>query len=116
MTIHIVDGVWSESANTIELERPDWQSRSNCRGKTDLFFATATGRKATEHLTRAERMAKQICAECKVKDECLQFALDADERHGVWGGLNTIERDIVRDGVALGAKRGRRTPQKRSNS
>lgn len=113
MSIRIVDGVWSESANMIELDRPTWQSLSNCRGKTDLFFATAAGRKATDHLTRAERAAKAICADCQVKDECLQFALNADERYGIWGGLNVIERDLVRDGVALGARRARRTPLKR---
>jgi WhiB family redox-sensing transcriptional regulator len=27
-----------------------------------------------------------------VRDECLEFALDNDERFGIWGGLSERER------------------------
>lgn len=40
--------------------------------------------------------AKAICATCPVAAECLDYALSADERHGVWGGLNEAERDKLR--------------------
>ena len=33
-----------------------------------------------------------MCAGCEVRAECLQFALDNDERFGVWGGLSERER------------------------
>jgi hypothetical protein len=33
------------------------------------------------------REAKAICAKCPVRAECLDFALTAGERFGVWGGL-----------------------------
>jgi len=36
--------------------------------------------------------AKKVCGGCPVKDECLQWALDRDERFGVWGGLSERER------------------------
>lgn len=95
MSAHVVD-IWSEAANLVELIRPDWQRHSNCRGKTDLFYYNPIGRNASERSRQAENIAKALCAECQVKDACLRFALDADERHGVWGGLNTEERLMIR--------------------
>ena len=36
--------------------------------------------------------AKAICHRCPVETECLQWALDHDEQHGVWGGKSEKER------------------------
>lgn len=36
--------------------------------------------------------AKRICKECPVIAECLTWALEHDERDGVWGGLSQQER------------------------
>jgi WhiB family redox-sensing transcriptional regulator len=36
--------------------------------------------------------AKQICAGCLVRTECLAYALDSDISHGVWGGTTEMER------------------------
>lgn len=36
--------------------------------------------------------AKQICAVCTVRRECLDFALNHGQRFGVWGGLSPQER------------------------
>ena len=38
------------------------------------------------------REAKRICAACPVRDDCLQYALENDERFGIWGGLSERER------------------------
>lgn len=38
------------------------------------------------------REAKQVCLECPVRFECLEEALDHDERFGIWGGLSERER------------------------
>ncbi len=37
-------------------------------------------------------MAKRICAGCAVTAECLDAAIERRETHGIWGGLNEIER------------------------
>ena len=39
-----------------------------------------------------ERQAKAVCNVCSVRGECLSYAIEHGERHGVWGGLNESER------------------------
>ena len=36
--------------------------------------------------------AKRVCAACPVRVECLTYALDNHEQHGIWGGLSIRER------------------------
>lgn len=43
--------------------------------------------------------AKRICKLCPVTDKCLQWALDNDERFGVWGGLSERERRRLQRGA-----------------
>jgi len=38
------------------------------------------------------KKAKAICAGCPVREACLEYALVARERHGVWGGLGEQAR------------------------
>lgn len=38
------------------------------------------------------REAKAVCAECLVRAECLDFALDTFQRFGIWGGCSERER------------------------
>lgn len=38
------------------------------------------------------REAKRICAICPVQQDCLSYALDNDERFGIWGGMSERER------------------------
>ena len=42
------------------------------------------------------RPAKAVCRGCEVIDECLTWALDNGEMHGVWGGLSERERRQLR--------------------
>lgn len=59
---------------------------------TDWWFPEkhAKGERARDVL-----MAKEICAECHVKQECLDYAISAVEQHGVWGGYSTEEREKI---------------------
>ena len=36
--------------------------------------------------------AKAVCENCEVRQQCLQYALDNDERYGIWGGMSDRER------------------------
>lgn len=42
------------------------------------------------------KAAKKICAACDVQLECLGYALENDERYGIWGGASPRERAAMR--------------------
>lgn len=54
--------------------------------------------------------AKGICYECPVRTQCLQYALDHDERFGVWGGLSETERRKLAAGRPRRPQRTRHIP------
>lgn len=66
----------------------DWHDRANCRGIDLNLFFTERG--------EATAPAKQVCAGCTVRAECLDHALSVPERFGVWGGLSERERRRIR--------------------
>jgi WhiB family transcriptional regulator, redox-sensing transcriptional regulator len=69
-----------------------WQWRAACRGEdAPLFFPPSHLEPKEERLAR-ERQAKAICATCPVRIECLEYAVRIKEPHGIWGGLNELER------------------------
>lgn len=41
---------------------------------------------------QSTREAKKICLSCDVSSFCLAYALENDEKFGVWGGLSEFER------------------------
>jgi len=42
------------------------------------------------------RMSKQACGSCPVKFICLEYALEAGEEDGIWGGLTRNERNSLK--------------------
>ncbi|MDH4144083.1 MAG: WhiB family transcriptional regulator [Acidimicrobiia bacterium] len=72
-----------------------WQFRAGCRGPAaTVFFPPPRFERKHERLSR-EAQAKAICFECPVQDECLEYALEIREPHGIWGGLNEAERKAI---------------------
>ncbi len=66
----------------------DWRAHAACiSADPDLFFPISSGMASR----RQERRAKAICAVCHVRAECLAFALESSQVHGVWGGLGEEE-------------------------
>lgn len=46
---------------------------------------------------KGAKAAKAVCRQCFVRAECLEYALDHDERWGIWGAKSERERrDITR--------------------
>lgn len=45
--------------------------------------------------------AKAICAECSIREECLDLAITTREEHGIWGGTTEKERETIRVQMAL---------------
>ena len=76
---------WADDLSGLfEAVDQDWQEQALC-AQTDpeAFFPEKGG---------STREAKRICRACGVRDECLEFALEHDERFGIWGGLSERER------------------------
>jgi WhiB family redox-sensing transcriptional regulator len=48
--------------------------------------------------------ARAICSLCVVQLDCLNYALDNNEQHGVWGGTTDKERRRIRKQISLGAR------------
>lgn len=70
-----------------------WAKDGNCRGEpVALFFADV----GATYSPNAEVSAKAICATCKVRAECLAYALDNNVRDGLWGGLAPKERQALK--------------------
>ncbi|WP_210480647.1 WhiB family transcriptional regulator [Naasia sp. SYSU D00948] len=65
-----------------------WQADALC-AQTDpeAFFPEKGG---------STREAKKICTSCEVRAQCLEYALQNDERFGIWGGLSERERRKLR--------------------
>jgi WhiB family redox-sensing transcriptional regulator len=48
------------------------------------------------HNSRAEaKPAKDVCRECRLRDECLDWALATDQRYGIWGATTPPERNKI---------------------
>jgi WhiB family redox-sensing transcriptional regulator len=41
-------------------------------------------------------MALEICGGCKVTEDCLEYALESNQRSGIWGGTTEKERRSLR--------------------
>jgi WhiB family redox-sensing transcriptional regulator len=62
----------------------EWMMHARCRGvrPTQFFPSDGLGVEA----------AQRVCAECEVRAECLEYALEHRIEHGVWGGASERER------------------------
>ena len=56
-----------------------------------MFFPPSHFERKDEKEARETR-AKAICASCSVRQCCLDYAVRIREPHGIWGGLNEVER------------------------
>jgi WhiB family redox-sensing transcriptional regulator len=78
-----------------QIEDDAWQIRAACRGPhAGVFFPPPQFERKDEKLVREER-AKAICLTCPVREPCLAYAVRIREPHGIWGGLNEIERRSI---------------------
>ena len=69
-----------------------WQKKAACKGpQSAMFFPPSTFERKDEKEDR-EANAKRICTSCSVRTACLEYAVRIRESHGIWGGLNEVER------------------------
>ncbi|MFB7668243.1 WhiB family transcriptional regulator [Kitasatospora sp. NPDC056138] len=75
--------------------RWEWQFHAACRSADTGLFFHPPGERGPAHDDR-DAAAKTVCARCPVRAACLQYALEAREPYGVWGGLTVEERRALR--------------------
>lgn len=78
--------------------RPDIYDQAKCRGLNPQVFFPERGGSTAQALA--------ICAECPIRELCLQ--LNLNERAGVWGGMTGRQRKRLR--VRLGRRTGVLSP------
>lgn len=69
------------------IDYPEWQSSANCLGVGNKIFFVERG--------SSTKPAKSICAQCEVKEQCLEYALDNNIKTGVWGGTDKRQRERI---------------------
>lgn len=69
----------------------DWREQAACADyPNQLFFPPPdAGDDVVERAT-------SVCAVCPVLDDCLEYALETNQRAGIWGGTTEDERRSLR--------------------
>jgi hypothetical protein len=89
------------------MRRPAWMAKGECRTEraqtlawtfdlpkaVDLFMPpVGQGRRAMAEIHAARR----LCEDCRVRTECLTYALDHHPQAGMWGGTDVRERQAMK--------------------
>ncbi|MDX6200773.1 MAG: WhiB family transcriptional regulator, redox-sensing transcriptional regulator [Frankiales bacterium] len=61
---------------------------------SSYFFAPSHFERKPEKDAR-EGVARRLCAACPVVQTCAEYAIRIREPHGIWGGMNELERRRV---------------------
>lgn len=74
---------------TTKLLQPlDWQAHARCTEvDPEIFFPERGG---------SSKAARAVCAQCSVRAQCLEYALNNKEQFGIWGGTSERERRRLR--------------------
>jgi WhiB family redox-sensing transcriptional regulator len=92
------------------LRNMDWYEGAACRGDSegDWFPEGRVDDGRTTYVPAAVRRAITVCRLCPVVDACREYALEANEKVGVWGGMLSHERRSLRRQRQRAALRERR--------
>lgn len=69
-----------------------WQEKAACKGPQAAAFFPPPHFERKEEKEAREQAAKGICHGCPVRLPCLDYAIAIREPHGIWGGMNEVER------------------------
>lgn len=75
------DTTWREL-----IDKGDWRHQAICRGLTHLLYPERGA---------AQTEPRRLCFTCPVQAECLAYALNVDDRFGIWGGLPVNHRVAI---------------------
>jgi WhiB family redox-sensing transcriptional regulator len=66
----------------------------------DMFFPDLPLGRRSHTRRAAGQVARRFCSFCTEQTACLEWAIENDERYGIWGGTDPEQRDRIR---SLGA-------------
>lgn len=70
-------------------QQDDWRTKAAClTADSEQFFI--------ENDDEEIRNAKAICGGCPVREQCLDFALEANINHGIYGGKSPRQRKRIK--------------------
>ena len=76
----------------------EWRPYAKCSGEdTEIFYPP----RSRELYKPIADVSKAICRgtdgrpPCVVREQCLLYAINNDEQHGIWGGLSHRERNAL---------------------
>jgi WhiB family transcriptional regulator, redox-sensing transcriptional regulator len=79
-----------------EFRRADWTERSACKALGETYGHDTVTRLFFPAPGESHEPAKAICGACVVRAQCLEYALETPEHHGIWGGYSERERQGIR--------------------
>lgn len=69
-------------------EDAGWRAHAECWGEDpELWFSL---------VPREQHLAKKICHECPVEEQCRTWAMENGQDFGIWGGMGDWERRNIR--------------------
>jgi hypothetical protein len=107
VVVHDFDKAMREMIRAV-MDENSWVYRSKCLGSDRSFVPSLDEDNRIEDVELLRICnGKDGAPECGVKEECLNYALSARERSGVWGGMTTEQRDRRRRAIAKQERRRR---------
>lgn len=88
------------------MNRAEWMGRAACRDLDPALFFPQRNEMDDKAGNEYAPEARAACAGCPVAAECLMYALNNGERHGLWGGKSpkqrrTIRRQLIANGTIV---------------
>ncbi|HEX3908751.1 MAG TPA: WhiB family transcriptional regulator [Mycobacteriales bacterium] len=69
-----------------------WRAYAECQADNATYFYAPAHFERKPEKDYREGIARALWRACKVQPQCLQYSLEVAESHGIWGGLNELER------------------------
>jgi WhiB family redox-sensing transcriptional regulator len=77
------DEEYEINSQNASLNNTSWMIEAACVDFPEIDFYSSD--------YQEQKLAKEICDGCPVRQKCLQYALDNKEKDGIWGGANSQE-------------------------
>jgi WhiB family redox-sensing transcriptional regulator len=69
-----------------------WRAGAECQTDNAVYFYAPSHFERKPEKDFREGIARSLCRRCKVREQCLNYSIEVEESHGIWGGLNELER------------------------